>query len=87
MLTHFSDERMAKWQSFGYSEQIKCLIPAYSHLFSDLHYAVLFLTNVIVNATLTQFYGFCKLLLTKHALLTIGSINSGQAPTNLTRRL
>ena len=32
MFAYFSDERMAKWQSFGYSLQVYWLLPAYNRL-------------------------------------------------------
>ena len=66
MLMHFSNQRMVKRQSLGYSKQVKRLLSAYNPLFSFASHCALF-DYVNVYTPLTQFYGFCKVIVEKKA--------------------
>ena len=47
-----------------------------------LHYAILCLTNVNVNAPLTNFYGFCKVTIVEKACLVIYRFDLSRTCTN-----
>ena len=66
MLTHFSEERMAKRHSFGYYYKVNCLLLADIPCFS-FHYPVLCLTKANVNVQLAQIYRLCKVTVSRKA--------------------
>ena len=73
MITHFSDERM-----HGQVNKVSITVTNVASLaftsciygnpfFFNLHYSDLCLTNVNLNATLTQLYGFCMVTFVRKA--------------------
>ena len=73
---------MVSWQGFGNSKQDRYLLPEYYIRCLNLYHAVPCLTNVNINASLTHFFGFCKVTVSEKACPVIPRFDISHTCTN-----